>query len=338
MGKDIGLTAGEIQNSRFYGVARVRGRQLDDLGQDINAKTGYTWNGGNQTVDLLNYKLGITNDMFYKNLTLGMVRANVKNAIDAAPFAPDLEVQAWGEWLREPSRWDALMMYEMTGEECRRARGLDRDIVEQRPYVDTRADRNFQIAQIDNQRRIIYRGDKNRNDRNSHWINSGKTITYTIYWMQEGCGTDDMRTPNNQSYIWTDTMRDAHDKVINADNNSTVYQNWNNFIREAEKSNLFDNVTGPLFLNKVDDETMNWHHISAQSRFFRLTSLMGMDFFVNRGNTVRFSRNANQINYDESPVNRVITDSEWAHAEEMGYLAEGRVIRHDNDDRFRLRQ
>lgn len=337
MGKDIELTADEILNSRFYGVADVRGRQLDDLEQNI-AKTGYTWYGGNQTVDALNHKIGIICDMFWDLPSLGMVREQVDEAVNQnAPNVQDAEVQAWGEWLREPSRWNALMMYEMNGEECRRQRHLDCETVDQTSHVDTSVVRDLQNIHVDENQKIIYRGDMSRAGDRSNFINSGLETQdgYKVYWLQEDCGTDDAR---RGCYSWTEEMKDIHEIIINANEADTVAQGYEE-LAEIAYDDIFNNEDNAIaFAKVIQTETENWQGLSAQYRFFRLTSLMGMDFFVSRGNIVRFAREENQPNYTGGAVNRVITDSEWAHAEDMGYVAGGNVRRYDNDDRFKLRR
>ena len=87
------------------------------------------------------------------------------------------------------------------------------------------------------------------------------------------------------------------------------------------------------------EKTINWFKSTIQNRFFRLTSLYGLDFFKSRGNTIQFARDVGQQDFAKGGVNRVITDSEWAHANRMGYTgAGGHVRRVNGQDRFKLKQ
>ncbi|MCH5269362.1 MAG: hypothetical protein J1E83_01305 [Lachnospiraceae bacterium] len=330
MGKDIGLKGDEILNSRFYGVAGVRGRQLVGLRDDIARKTHQNWQVGNQTVDALNMALGLSFNTMSQKQSMGIVREYVEGAVNSINRTAPEEVQAWSAWLKEPSRWNALMMYEMNGDECRRERCLDKALKNPAYCVPTTKERNLKIAYIDMPGKRIYAGDENRYDNRVNWINSG--LTFTLYWMQEGRGTDDNKNKRGIDGEWTDGMKAAHNQVIDAPNVNTITEGYNKLRQESAV--YYGNPEA--FNQLVSNETRHWQQFSPPYRFFRLTSLMGMDFFVNRGNMVRFARNENQPNYTGHAVNRVITDSEWAHAEEMGYLAEGRVIRHDNDDSFHL--
>lgn len=333
MGQNIGLTEAEIKNSRFYGVARVRGRQLDNLGRDIRGKTGHIWHGGYQTVDALNMALGLSFDTMSKKQSMGIVREYVKAAVNPINRTAPEEVRAWREWLKESSRWRALMMYEMNGEECRRERRLDSNLANPTYCVPTTKKGDFKIAHIDVPGKKIYVGDENRFDNNVNWINSG--ITYTLYWMQEGRGTDDNKNKHGTGGVWTNEMKTAHNQVIDAKTVNAIAVGYNKLRQESAAAGYNNPEAIKQF---VSNETRLWQQFSPPYRFFRLTSLMGMDFFVNRGNTVRFARDKHQLNYAGHDVNRVITDSEWAHAEDMGYVAGGNVIRYDNDDRFVLRR
>ena len=339
--KQIGLTRDEIKKSRFFGASNVRDMQIRVLEADVEDKTGKKPNYQAKTIDALNRRIGITGELFTNEATLGIIRTKVKKAIkETAKKEKNREAKMWGEWLDEESRFNALMMWEMNGEECRRDRKLDQNVQNSRIYTDTTKKRDFQTQKIDEKKKIIYKGDNNRRDDEVHWINSGQVRNgYTIYWMQEGCGTDDTREEASQShsYSWTEELKKLHNNIINAEKQEDGLKYVREFYNEAKKESCKDNESqAKNFTDTIIEETHKWLDYSVQNRFFRLTSLMGMDFFVNRGKTVRFAHDRRQGKYTKGRVNRTITDSEWAHAKDMGYLTDGSVIRYDTTDRFRL--
>jgi hypothetical protein len=78
---------------------------------------------------------------------------------------------------------------------------------------------------------------------------------------------------------------------------------------------------------KVSNLTSMWLNQEVMNSFWRLTSLMGLDFFVSRNKHVAFVRQAGQADFQGE--RRAITDSEWQHANDQGYINNAQVTRHD---------
>ncbi len=342
-GGDIELSQDEVNNSRFYGATFARMGQMMGLHVDVEGKTGSS-NVMKQSVDNLNKRIGIDGNAF-KRGTLEPIRRMVFQAVfENAPASQDLEAKEWGQWLKEPSRMGALFMPELNSEICRRDRKLDKEdkqpASEKETIPSTEQEEN--VEKIDNEKKRIYIGDAKRMDDLSHWINSGQKRTvgeeeYDIYWGQEGYGVDSGNEVEDNYHTWTPELKTIHQKILNKEAYSTG-EGYEDFKRAARKKywNKKDEKA-QAFTDKVKQETGLWVQISVQNRFFRLTSLMGLDFFKQRGNTVQFARDNDQKNFTEGRVNRVITDSEWAHANRMGYVGEN-VHQVGNQDRFKLRQ
>ena len=205
------------------------------------------------------------------------------------------------------------------------------------------------VEKIDRDKKRIYVGDKKRMDNLSSFINSGQTRDvdgepYTIYWIQESYKVDMAKNTGKDDYhTWTPEMKAIHEKSMNIPSNDAM-----ECYEELEKANrkkyFLSNSEKAIknsrdFKNKVMEKTINWFKSTIQNRFFRLTSLYGLDFFKSRGNTIQFARDVGQQDFAKGGVNRVITDSEWAHANRMGYTgAGGHVRRVNGQDRFKLKQ
>lgn len=358
----IEMTDDELENTRFYGASNARGTQMEQFGTNVAQKRG-TNKVKSKSVDNLNQRIGITGQ-FFSNYppTLRAMRDGVAKAIfdNAVNNEQDEEAKEWGRWLAEESRFTALLMPEMNGEFCRREMKLDdgaRESLSDAEQIKT-TEKEENVQRIDYKKHRIYVGDKKRMDNLSHWINSGQTRDidgekYEIYWVQESYGVDALKTSSDAKeqpyYTWTPEMKKLHDESLKEETDKVqgkydglkeifkkqyLQGNSNKKDLETDAEKYAENCKRNIMFR-----TYNWVKSSIQNRFFRLTSLMGLDFFNNRGNTIQFARDIGQENYDGAAVNRVITDSEWAHAQRMGYTGKkGHVHRVNTTDRFRLRQ
>lgn len=355
---EIQMTEAEIANTRFYGASRHRSHQMGLLADDMEQKTGKNSFLERQTVDDLNARVSITPEPFVTSSGLGEFRNMLREAVfDKAPKSTDEEARAWGQWLSEPSRFYALMMPELNSELCRRDMKLDKNAMREPDGPDavdtTEPEEN--VERMDHAHKRIYIGDKRRMDDMSYFINSGQTRDvngekYTIYWAQEGYRMDTMRDSDDPDlaiqenyHTWTPQMKEIHENALQADaskqdelykqfEKATTKKYWRSSSEKAKKG-------AEKFAQVVQRKTFEWVMNTVQNRFFRLTSLFGLDFFKSRGNTVQFARDVGQENYREGAVVRAITDSEWAHAQLMGYTgAGGHVHRVNGADRFKLRQ
>jgi len=350
----IQLSISDIANSRFYGASAHRKAQMVSLSQDVESKNGNV-DVMNQTVDKLNAGVGITSAPFQSpNLTF--IRDMVMDAVtEKGPKSPNPEVQAWGAWLLEGSRLFALLMPELNSEICRREMHLDEDAKESASDAEqvetTEAEEN--VERIDPENKRIFIGDKKRMDNLSNWINSGQTREidgqqYQIYWTQESYGVDSMRQVDDNYHSWTPEMKQIHEKSMQGKGDALTILQQYGYLEEAAKKQYISSglrkaaQKAQEFKGMVYNKTTDWVNTTVKNRFFRLTSLMGLDFFKSRGNTIQFARDIGQENYAEdrvNRVNRVITDSEWAHAQRMGYAgAGGNVHRVNATDRFQLQQ
>jgi len=345
----IQLSISDIANSRFYGASKHRAVQMRKLSEDVESKHKSV-DVMNQTVDKLNAGVGFTGFLF-AGPNLCVIRDTVEDAVkEEALRDKDPEVQAWGAWLSEPSRQEALKMPELNSEICRREMHLDKNAKESASDAEqvetTEAEEN--VERVDHANKKIYVGDKKRMDNLSNWINSGQTREiegeqYEIYWAQESYGVDSMRQVEDNYHSWTPEMKRIHEESMQGDV-STIQRQYD-LLKEAAKKKYFFSSSQKTaqkaqnFRDMVYDKTTDWVKTTVQNRFFRLTSLMGLDFFKSRGNTIQFARDIGQENYAGGRVNRVITDSEWAHAQRMGYAgARGNVHRVNTTDRFQLQQ
>lgn len=347
----IEMSGADIANTRFYGATKDRQDQMGELSADVEGKTG-TSNVMAQTVDVMNRKAGITN-IGFANPNLGRMRKMVMDAVDkTAPASDDEQVREWGKWLSESSRLNALFMPEMNSEVCRREMKLDKEAKESASDAEqvktTEEEEN--IERIDHEQKRIFIGDKKRMDNLSNWINSGQTREidgepYEIYWTQESYGVDALQgTVQDNYHTWTPEMKAIHEESLLQETYEDTQKKYDELEEAAKDKYFWRNSEGTkkkakAFRRMVADKTLTWVNKSIQNRFFRLTSLMGLDFFKKRGNTIQFARNIGQENYAGGGVNRVITDSEWAHAQRMGYTgAGGHVHRVNGADRFALSQ
>lgn len=347
---DVDISQQELANSRFYGTSHHRADQMTELHRDVMQKTGSS-NVMEQTVDKLNARVKI-NGRVFGNITFFEMRKMVADAIQKeAPASPDAEARAWGQWLSEPSRLTALMMPEINSEMCRRDMKLDKDAkgdLSDGEQVES-TDNVENVEKIDRDKKRIYVGDRKRMDNLSNFINSGQTRDvdgepYTIYWIQESYKTDVARDKGQDDYhTWTPEMKAIHEKSMNIPSNDAM-ECYEQLEKANRKKYFLSNSEKAIknsrdFKNMVMTKTINWFKTTIQNRFFRLTSLYGIDFFKSRGNTIQFARDVGQQDYDRGSVNRVITDSEWAHANRMGYTGAGGHIRRVNgQDRFKLKQ
>lgn len=352
---DIEMSDVEIANTRFYGASRHRSHQMSLLAQDMEEKTGRSALE-KQTVDDLNGRVGITPEPFSYG-SLGPIRKMLAEAVyKKAPQSTDEEARAWGAWLAESSRFYALMMPELNSELCRRDMKLDKNAMREPEagQVDTKEEED-NVERIDHVKKRVYVGDRRRMDDMSYFINSGQTRDvngekYEVYWGQEGYRMDmmrDMADPDlgiqENYHTWTSEMKELHEKALQADDSGAdeAYQELEAATRRKYfRSSSQKAKEGAAKMTKVvRRKTFEWVSNTVQNRFFRLTSLFGLDFFNSRGNTVQFARDIGQENYDEGAVIRAITDSEWAHAQRMGYTgAGGHVHRVNGRDRFKLKQ
>ena len=347
---EIQVSGAEVDNSRFYGASAHRMTQMGMLSNDVREKTGSS-NVMKQTVDNLNGRVGITGACF-QQICLGAMRKMVLDAIEKnAPASDNEEAREWGKWLSEGSRLYALLMPEMNSEVCRRDMHLDKNAKESVSDAEdvetTEAEDN--VERIDRENKRIFVGDRKRMDSLSNWINSGQTREidgeqYEIYWTQESYGSDRQRDVGADDYhSWTPEMKAIHEEALQQENYDKATVEYDK-LEEATKRKYFWSGSkktaqkAKAFRKSVVDKTNAWVSRTIQNRFFRLTSLMGLDFFKSRGNTVQFARDIGQQNYAGGRVGRVITDSEWAHANRMGYAgAGGHVHRVNGADRFKLR-
>lgn len=206
-----------------------------------------------------------------------------------------------------------------------------------------------------------------RNLDNSHLINSGikrpvkvevkdekgekseKFEEFEVFWFQEKYSSADiMKTETDiKQHTWTPELRKIHDKLINEyddDGSGAGMEKKYKELKTAKYNELITAYPKKYFINKdrrveeykneaeefrddVFDKTFNWIMTAAKNRFFRLTSLMGLDFFNHQGNNILFARENNQQDYTKGRVKRVITDSEWAHANQMEYMKDEKQFR-----------
>ena len=126
-------------------------------------------------------------------------------------------------------------------------------------------------------------------------------------WIQE---EHEVNILNNEHDIgmleWTDEHRDLHDDFVNA--------------VEGEDVEAADQL-GVAVGGRVVGETVAWLRGNVMHRFWRLTSKIGLDFFNNENIQVAFVREADAQPHERNG-RRSITDSEWEHAQERGYLGD----------------
>lgn len=138
--------------------------------------------------------------------------------------------------------------------------------------------------------------------------------------------------------LWQEEAHDVNvDRTLHSRYSVEATQrDWNDAEYTAHDAYV-DNYNGDPLRNEIkDDEVINniffrtdkWLTDVVMDKFWRLTSLMGMDFFVARGKHIDFIR-ANNEGTDPDPQTgrRSITDSEWLHAQNQGYLMDGNVTR-----------
>lgn len=301
------------------------------------------------TVDSLNTTIGLTQGMFGTySLSKGhrkQLREKVivksrqirpttqEDMADTSMTAKQREANAWIRWLIEPSRITALLMPEMNAAQCRKDRRLDRatDMITQGGMERDDATSEDVAGE---------------HDEMSHHINSGQidpTTGQPIMWHQEGHRSDLSRGFAAQHQNWSPALLDAHNRLVEMppeadegrERNRFVELAKNEAVRRTKKKGFFERqstyaqrvqqaeAAGRTMGDKIVSETLYWNYRDVSRRFWRLTSLMGLDFFNNYQKTVIFTRAHGTPTFNSpNPESgrRAITDSEWQHANRMGYL------------------
>ncbi len=137
-----------------------------------------------------------------------------------------------------------------------------------------------------------------------------------ITWKQESHDVNVVKNRQQQDYGWNINRRIAHNNYVNgmsADDNALTVDLENSFA----DANIVDYII---------ESTLIWLDGDVMHRFWRHTSLMGLDFFVARNKNVAFIREQGQDNVIVNGRNP-ITDSEWMHATNQNYVLNGHVER-----------
>lgn len=180
---------------------------------------------------------------------------------------------------------NALLMHEMDGEQCRTDRKM---IGKFKRFFN----KHFRAPR----RHVIDAGDG-------------------LFWEQEKHRVNRLHAKPQSEKNWNPIAIANHDNMVNADS-------WPNYV--AAKA-LLDASIGVHDAGEIDIETQAWLNTEVKHRFWRLTSLIALDFFTNRGNPVEFARPEHQADrpLEADRTKRSITDSEWAHANKRGYIGRG---------------
>lgn len=299
-------------------------------------------NESHKRIDDVNKTIGLEPDMFGAG-SLGHVRnilneKIVKKSQSLGSKDEDImndrmssarkEANAWIRWLVNTSRITALMMPEMSAEQCRRDRRLDEKV----DIIDKNAVDDGTSASV-----------AEETDAMSHQIDSGMGDdmgTGNKMWTQESHRSNTLKNLGTQYQKWTPALIHAHDYMVN---DTLTYSEGvkagkalvETAVSEAvRKKGLFKKraaaeAEGRQAGETIVEQTRRWTGGEASARFWRLTSLMGLDFFRAQGKKVLFSRADNQEDFDigssavpnaDQRARRVITDSEWGHVNRMGYL------------------
>lgn len=271
----------------YYGHDNVRKPYM--LGNGLNRSNAHC------TVDSLNEAIGLTNNSM--NGPMGSKRKVIYDAIDQKDRGLSKDEKAWTQWLR--ARKNVLLMPEMTGEQCRHDLNLYR-------LTDSFYNRwapsflTFGSAFVnDADRKKSIPNFKHGNEQNHKtWTAENHSVNVAG------------RTPKKQ--IWTPTQIDAHDNFVASDN--TKYIECCNKLNESFGFTV-GGKDSPIFTL-----TDKWLSEEVMHRFWRLTSLMGLDFFVQKGKNIVFVREENQKSHFDAEGRKSITDSEWEHAKRLKYV------------------
>lgn len=306
-------TSGSRAGSRTQHIEQTR-KLMQEAGEDPDQR--------HTTVDELNRTIGLVPDIFEN---LGIYRKELQKKVAKAEGGADTpahqEATAWREWLSEPSRMDALMMGEMDTNQFLVDQRLDED-------TDERKDA------------AAYEQKSMDSDQLSHDINSGQVDPETgkaITWKQEAHKANQERELGAQYVFWTPALRQATAAMANAPDlgkkseaESDVKEASMDAAAQAQAAGReVSPEAGKQWGQRILENFMRWMSV-VQGRFWRLTSLMGLDFFASRKKQILFTRadpNAPDFKGAASRRRRMITDSEWRHVREMGYEKSGAVKR-----------
>ena len=322
-------------NVVHYGIGEdIEGSRTKHLTQtkSLMEQAGEEESQYHTTVDDLNRTIGIVPDMFEN---MGIFRNQLEEKLSPPQETPSTPAQkeavAWRMWLSESSRKNALQMPEMNTAQF---------LVDQR--LDEATDERKDAS--------AYEQRSMDSDNLSHQIDSGQIDPETgehIMWTQEAHKANQQRMLNPQYVYWTPELRQAADSLINAPSLGEKNASEGNIkkasvgaaLKAKNEGKDVKNATqtGHQWAEKILNNFLRWMSV-VQGRFWRLTSLMGLDFFASRKKQVLFTRadpNAPDFVGSAERRRRLITDSEWRHVREMGYEKTGAVKRLNVGDKLK---
>lgn len=252
------------------------------------------------TVDSLNKAIGLSN-LTLKQYPMGIKRKRIQDAI-ADDNSRDLsqDEKDWASWLCVRS--NVLLMHDMTGEQCRydmNMKNLSDSFYNRWAPSFLTFGSSFE-NNVDSKELILnYKDDNDTNKKT---------------WTEEDHSANVAnRTP--YKHIWTPTQIEAHDKYVD----SSLNDDWADCKNALNRAfNFTDNLLQED--SPVLELTNKWLSQDVMHRFWRLTSLMGLDFFVHKGKHIVFVREKNQQPHFDAEGRKSITDSEWDHARDLGYV------------------
>ncbi len=146
-----------------------------------------------------------------------------------------------------------------------------------------------------------------------HKIDDGQGQGRT--WKQEAHSRN-IQPNTGTRFGWTNAQRTLHNNFVESDRAG---------LRTA-RTELEEGLPSRAMFDEVKTRSWSWFQDVVRRRFWRLTSKMGLDFFAHRNTNVDFVRDQNYVEVMNG--RRSITNSEWEHAQNQGYLGNS-VTRRD---------
>lgn len=294
-----------INKHVFYGHSHARS-EYTATKKDLDNASANT----HLTVDSLNRAIGLTSAVKTSiSIPIGLTRAIIKTALEPNGGRElSKDVEAWRDWLYR--RKEILLMRDMTPNQCRYDMGIKDE--KGKEHLD-----NAIVPYILNSKNGITYG--------RTWKEEDYTVNFTKAQLE--VRNKSTKKTYSSTFLgrvksWTgkanvyDHMKvcEKHNDIVNANDVDTFNKSKDNFKK----------LTGDKIANEIINKTDKWLKGPVVKRFFRFTSLMGMDFFASRRNTIIFvrgNRNGPGQNYTGNQA-KSITDSEWEHAIDMKYLGD----------------
>lgn len=270
----------KLNNIIYYGYKKARNEYME--ANNLNKDNVHC------TVDSLNGAIGLKDD-YLRSLPMGGKRKMIQDAIVDDSRVLSQDEKDWASWLRD--RQAVLLMWEITGEQCRYDMNMKGLVKSWYNYLP------FSPAPASASRNIVAEG-KIRAVCNKNWIVENHSVNVP------------KRAVNRD--VWTPEQIEAHNKYVDSS------KDYDDHIKTLNSAFGFSDTSdddSPVL--KLTDE---WLQKDVMHRFWRLTSLMGLDFFVAKKKYIVFVREENQKPHFDEEGRKSITDSEWEHAEKLKYF------------------